>query len=287
MIVETPCQFGPGAALIGVLTQPVPGGPAPSTAVVLFNAGVIPRFGPRRINVKLARAMAEAGQVVLRFDMAGLGDSPHQGGDGDFRAQAVRDITAAMDHLTQTLGIQRFVLIGICSGAIHAFWATLAVPRVTALMMIDGFWYPSRWSKWVRRWKRWHAKSWRERLDAWRKLALRDVPNKAPAQAQAGVFGGEVSQARPSEAEFSARMQSLVDRGVSVFFLFTGSVIDYVSYENQLKHAFAGASWVNLVRFTMREDMDHTATSQQSQRKLTKLILDWLPEATRPRGDKP
>lgn len=279
-IAETPCQFGPASSLMGVLTQPAPGGPVPATAIILFNAGVIPRFGPRRMNVKLARAMAEVGHTVLRFDLSGLGDSPHQGGEGDFRAQSARDIGAAMDHLSQALGIRRFVLIGVCSGAIHAFWATQADPRVAALMMIDGFWYPSRWSKWVTRWKRLRAKSWRERLGAWRRLA----PRESPSKPQAGVFGGEVSQSRPSEAEFSRHMQTLVNRGVAVFFLFTGSVIDYISYENQLKHVFSGQSWVNRVRFLMREDMDHTATSQKSQRGLIELVLGWLPEATRAGG---
>lgn len=281
MILETPCQFGPASSLLGMLTQPAQGGAVPATAVVLFNAGVIPRFGPRRINVKLARAMAEAGQAVLRFDLSGLGDSPHQGGGSDFRTQAVQDIGAAMDHLSQTLGIQRFVLIGICSGAIHAFWAAQADPRVVGLMMIDGFWYPSRWSTLVRRWKRLNAKPWPERLGILRRLAGQGKPAKPNKTEAVGVFGGEVTQSRPSEAEFSRRMQSLVDRGVAVFFLFTGSVIDYVSYENQLKHAFAKHAWVQRVRFLMREDMDHTATAQQSQRSLTELVLGWLPVAAR------
>ena len=43
--------------------------------VVLLNAGIIHRIGPNRLYVQLARRLASRGHAVLRFDLAGIGDS--------------------------------------------------------------------------------------------------------------------------------------------------------------------------------------------------------------------
>ena len=56
-MIETPMLFGPDGALVGVLTQPAPAEGA-DLAFLMFNAGVISRKGPHRMNVKLARARA-------------------------------------------------------------------------------------------------------------------------------------------------------------------------------------------------------------------------------------
>ncbi len=53
---DIPLQFGPDDRMLGIWT-PAQGDPAP-VACLLFNAGVIHRIGPHRINVKAARALA-------------------------------------------------------------------------------------------------------------------------------------------------------------------------------------------------------------------------------------
>ncbi|WP_374594762.1 alpha/beta fold hydrolase [Aquabacterium sp.] len=271
---EIACQFGPGQSLIGVLTTPAQA--SSSTAVVLFNAGVIPRYGPHRINVKLARALAAQGRTVLRFDLSGVGDSPHQGGEKNFIEQAVRDLRSAMDHVSASTGIQRFILIGICSGAVNAYWAAQADERVAGLMMVDGFWYATRLSAWARRWKRLQVTPWSKVLGAaWRSLLRR--PSSQSAQAdEPALFDGGGAPANPSKADFAGAMQRLVGRGTAVFVLFTGSVLDCYSYGSQFRHAFRGQPWLPKVRAELRSDIDHTITSQASQRHFIDLIAGWL-----------
>lgn len=281
-MIETACQFGPSHSLMGVLTTPGTEQPVQPVAVVLFNAGVIPRYGPHRINVKLARALAGMGHPVLRFDLSGVGDSPHRAGAGDFRAQAVRDLREAMDHVSATLGTRRFVLIGICSGAVNAYWAALSDERIAGLMMIDGFWYRSSLSAWMRRWKRLQVTPWAKVFGAaWRSLfSRRQAEAGKTSQAEPGLFDAEAASANPPKDAFSQSMQTLADRGVSVFMLYTGSVLDYVSYAGQLRHAFSGQPWLSSVRCELHEDLDHTMTSLAAQRRFIELIQGWVPGVT-------
>jgi alpha/beta superfamily hydrolase len=67
-------RFGPGDALVGMLTAPAQQAPA-GVACLMFNMGANHRVGPRRINVKLAHMLAARGVGSLRFDLGGIGDS--------------------------------------------------------------------------------------------------------------------------------------------------------------------------------------------------------------------
>lgn len=294
---ETPCRFGPGTALLGIHTPPQAGCAPSGLGVVLFNAGVIPRHGPHRVNVKLARALAAEGHAVLRCDLSGLGDSPHvaapaapgaQGGQsaqGDFRDQAVRDLRAAMDELCARPGVQRIVLVGFCSGAVNAYWASLADARVAGLLMLDGFWYRSRWTTPVRDLKRALNVSWATRFAAvgrrlsalWGAGQQPEVPGQGAAAAP-GLFDVAPDQANPPIAEFSRHMGELAARGTRVFLLYTGSVLDYVSYAGQFRHVFGAQPWFPQVRCDFRADIDHTLLTLASQQTFIGLVRGWLSE---------
>lgn len=284
-MTESPQHFGPDGSLIGVLTLPERDEAAPGerVAVILFNAGVLPRVGPHRFNVKLARAAAGAGLPALRFDLAGQGDSRSAMAGGDYREQAVSDLRAAMDHLEASQGIRRFALIGICSGAVNAYWAALVDPRICGILLFDGYWYRSRWTTLVRHWKRARAASWRAVLRAlWRRVpgAMRQAGGgDEPA---AGIFDNGAAK-DPTAAEFGAAMEELTSRQVSVLLVFSGSVIDYYSYAGQFKDVFAGQPFLSRVQCQFRPDIDHTFLTLDCQRRMIDLTLAW---ATRlGRGD--
>ena len=63
-MIEQSLIFGPERHLVGTVTlpeQPVVG----QVMLLLTNAGVIPRVGPHRVNVKLARHFAQQFQKLL------------------------------------------------------------------------------------------------------------------------------------------------------------------------------------------------------------------------------
>ena len=66
-------SFGPQDRLSGVLSgQPHPDG----EVLVLLNAGTMPRVGPFRLYVDLARHLAARGRAVFRLDLPGVGEAP-------------------------------------------------------------------------------------------------------------------------------------------------------------------------------------------------------------------
>jgi exosortase A-associated hydrolase 1 len=109
-----------GERLLGILHQPLK--PFGDIGVVLVVGGPQYRVGSHRQFVLLARALADAGIPVLRFDFRGMGDST-----GVFREfEAIeRDIAAAVDvMLSEVAGIDRVVLWGLCDAATaNAFYA--------------------------------------------------------------------------------------------------------------------------------------------------------------------
>lgn len=105
---------------------------------ILINAGLIHKVGPNRVYVKLARELAFKGTPCFRFDYAGQGDSLHPNVSRSFENIKNTEIIQAMDAVQKNTGINRFVLIGICSGAVDAFKVSLEDNRIIGLSLIDG-----------------------------------------------------------------------------------------------------------------------------------------------------
>ncbi len=125
-VVERCVRFGP-QGLFGVLSEPA--GAAAETAVVFLNTALEDHTGPGRMWVDLARSWAARGVRSLRFDLAGLGDSPPaRRPDGapmyrtDYVHQAV--LAAAAVNPGHPADV---VLMGLCSGGFHAAQAALAL----------------------------------------------------------------------------------------------------------------------------------------------------------------
>jgi len=119
----------------GILTLPAQA--QPELTLLLLPAGLKDRVGPHRLYVRLARYLASHGIKALRLDGLGIGES-----DGELseafngvhyrRVQQglyVADAELAMDALMQRFPKARFVLGGLCGGAISAQLAAAADKR--------------------------------------------------------------------------------------------------------------------------------------------------------------
>ena len=135
---EEVVQFGEPAR-VGVLTLPAETR-SPRGGLLLLNAGMLPRIGPQRLHVELARAAAAEGIASLRFDHAGIGDSPAASGDGDVVAQVVNETCAAAACLRRSSGCGPIAAFGICSGAETALrWAARAPGELGAILVNGRF----------------------------------------------------------------------------------------------------------------------------------------------------
>ncbi len=272
-MTETPITFGPRSGLFGVLSLPPAGKPV-ECAYLMFNAGVVPHTGPHRMNVKIARALAMAGEASFRFDLSGHGDSENADTSNGFLEQAAIDIQSAMDHLQQAHGIRKFALIGICSGAVSAFEAAVKDPRVIALLMFDGYWYPSRWSTLARDWRRFRAITWSQAAAAFsRRMAEKFT--RSEQETSGVIFGGKKAPFQLPKEAFASAIQALVRRNVSIFVLYGGSIIEQYSYANQFRHVFGSQAPFDQVRCEFRPEIDHIFVTPTSQHAMIETVLGW------------
>ena len=135
-------RFGENQHLFGVWTQPAAKTGKP--AVVMLNAGSIHHVGPHRLYVRLARELAADGFPTLRIDHEGLGDSvPREPGreNHPYPSHALDDLDAAMACLRERFGHQRFIVLGLCSGAHTAFHAGMVASRPIEQLVLINPWY--------------------------------------------------------------------------------------------------------------------------------------------------
>jgi len=138
-VSETPVWFGRDEILFGVVSEPSDG-EMHCRAVILPNAGADHHIGASRIYVSLARRWAKRGYVVLRMDLAGIGDSATRVGhavDQVFPDEAVDDIREAVEYLRKRNGITDITIAGLCSGAYHALRAAVAGLPIQCILMIN------------------------------------------------------------------------------------------------------------------------------------------------------
>lgn len=276
---ETPLLFGPSRNLVGLWCEP-DGGTPPTVCLLLVNAGVVHRIGLHRINVKIARHMAAQGVPSLRFDLAGLGDSRIVGQAAGFREQAVGDIQAAMDQIERSHDIHRFAIFGICSGAFNGYAAALADARIVGLSMMDGHAFRSWKTPWMRHLQRLQVVSPGQVLAAVRRrLAAPFQAGAAAPVADAVDTGGDADNdpvVAATPAQFAEAMQKLVDRGVAVHIVNTGSRIDDYSYAGQFSDVFGHHPFAAKVVSEYVPEMDHSVTLLSGQQALLERLDRWM-----------
>jgi len=214
--------FGAEHNLYGVLSLPEGGHAADRPAVLLLTVGLQHHVGACRGWVTLARRLATMGYASLRFDMGGIGDSDPGTRTGSETDCAVAEIRAAMDLLAKRSGAQRFVLVGLCSGADNAHPAALRDTRIAGLVMIDAYGY--RTSGWYRR----HYLPRMLRPHHWRRFLRRKL------------LLANIGYVRdfPPRAQVEGELQKLVDRGVQMLFLYTVGVPHYFNHYRQFYEMF-------------------------------------------------
>jgi len=129
-------------SLIGILQQPQD--LHHNIAIIFLSPGIKNRVGPHRLYIKMAERFIEMEFPILRVDPEGLGDSE---GDIDEGLTAdvytsiqlgryIDDTIAMMDWMQAHVGISRFILAGLCGGAITALLAAEKDDRVHGILAL-------------------------------------------------------------------------------------------------------------------------------------------------------
>ncbi len=293
---ERAFTFGSGATMLGITSEPAspapPGQPRP--AVIVINAGIVHRIGPARNAVDAARRLADEGFLVLRFDLSGLGDSESRRG-GTWESNALVDIKQAMDHLEKTRGVRSFVLMGLCSGADHAFTAAVDDPRVVGAVLLDGYGYRTR--RFYAHHYGTRALALRSNKGALRRLGLRVAaqlkeravrslrrePPKPPGEEEiAGVAPAEgdvMNQWQrpfPPREEFARDVGKLVARDLKLLFVFTGGIEQYYNYPEQLADSLPEVDVRGRIDVEHLPTSDHTITELENKARFLTLLVGWF-----------
>lgn len=135
--VEEPICFGAKNAVFGVLCRPM-GVAVQAVAALMVHEGSSHAIGDGRAYVTLARELARAGHVSLRFDLTGMGDSPAHGNSRNphYDPERIAECVAGLDVLEQA-GCGQVVALGLCSGAYMALEASLVDERIVGSVLIN------------------------------------------------------------------------------------------------------------------------------------------------------
>jgi pimeloyl-ACP methyl ester carboxylesterase len=282
VMIERSITFGPDNGLVGTLCLPtqLPDG---QTVVgqLLFNAGIVHRVGPHRINVRLARLLAARGIPSLRFDLSGLGDSARALTTRPFMEQVVSDIRSAIDLLCAQAAVRQVSLFGFCSGGRYGFATAVVDERVAGLILYDAYAYPTMQTAWYRYRGRIRQYGLAKVVGTWVARAPSIVASRLRAKpmrknAQAGS-DDPTSYQDLSKSQFADRIKALHGRGVKVALIHSGEGENY-NYRHQLRDSFKDSGVDQLVTYDYLPDMDHNVMIMAKQTQFMRLLADWTVE---------
>ena len=270
-MIDQAIVFGRHQNLVGTVTAPENRftGDHADVAAIFLTPGMLHHAGPFRLHVALARDLASDGICSLRFDLSGIGESLGVGTAGRSIDRAANEAQQAMDHMSDELGIDKFVLFGLCSGADDSVHAALNDDRIVGVVAMDGCGYRTSRYHWNRLTKHYLPRvispakwvSW---------LLRQSTPDSAPKTLQMGADIREF----PPLAQATSEFRQLVDRGVRFHFAYTGGITEYYNYEQQFFDMFSDVDWRGQATTSYFSQMDHVGMLCEDRERLVADIND-------------
>jgi pimeloyl-ACP methyl ester carboxylesterase len=227
------------------------------------------------LHVVLARRIAARGNLGLRLDLGGIGDSIMSTDAATFRESAVADTRTAMTGLADAHGTQRFVLFGVCAGADNSIATALSDDRVAGIVLVDPHTYPTRRSQ-LRDLRTRVAKHGSPR-EVWRwATAVAERRLKLAIARARGLVEDRPSEGReaPPVETFHAQLTALADRGVRILAVYSGIHGSGYNEVDQLFELFPDLRGrMDHVYFP---DANHTFTELAAQTELIDAVTAWI-----------
>jgi pimeloyl-ACP methyl ester carboxylesterase len=281
---EQAVLFGRTKSLVGIVTEPNPDlRNCHLPAIVLLNAGLLHRIGPNRLYVKIARQMASAGFIVLRFDFSGIGDSRARDDDLPFDRSTICETLEAMSYLSSARDIERFILIGVCSGANVAFKAARCESRVVGTIGINGSYYDSITLEGLNQ----HIKSsiqgryYSKHLLDFRSW-WRVITGKSDLSSVIRFLLRKVRDLLPREENISVKTDPLVEwnslakQGVDMFLVNSEGSVALDTFRLLLAKRLSKLEASGKLQVEIIEHTDHVFTLLWSQNTLVEMIDQWI-----------
>jgi Serine aminopeptidase, S33 len=276
---EQPALLGKHNSMVGIVAEPFSAASPPGLAVLLLNAGIVHRVGPNRMNVLLARDLAAAGIVSLRFDMSGLGDSQGRKDAMTPIQSAMADIGEALDWLEANEKIRNAILFGLCSGADHAILYASGDRRVIGMVLLD----PSlpRTSKYFLcrtggKISRFLRKPPARALSALGNFIVQNVFSNRDLHGEEDNSGEQELSDAEVHNLFVGPYTQCVAAGVQILAVLTGQ--EPGKYRDQLLDAFPSVEFGERLTLEYLPDTDHTFRREIDRAWLTANLIKWINE---------
>ncbi|QDL55818.1 alpha/beta fold hydrolase [Rhodoferax aquaticus] len=133
--------FGPmGMAALRI--EPGEGVSYSGRGILILNSSTERRIGPNRMWVGFARARAALGDIVIRLDMPGIGESQQDyplGTNLVYPPDAIEHVAAFLKAQLHEHHSPRWAVLGLCSGAYHSYRLALAQRGIYHVFPINAF----------------------------------------------------------------------------------------------------------------------------------------------------
>ncbi len=280
---EAVIRLGRDQGFFGILTEPAPDvSRGDRVGLLLLNAGILHSAGPSCLYITLARQLAAAGHVVLRFDFAGIGEEQQNDGPVLEKASLIA-ARQAMDLLAEAHGVERIVVAGICSGAVQSFRVALSDRRVVGAVLLNPQGYfahgAARIGSYVEaeRARQYLFRVSIRRRDSWLRLLRGQVPLGALLKAMSsrlfkpsagrGAEGGDIASLRGD-------FVSLIGRGVDLLHVYAEADPGLIELDLVARDMPAEMRPAMQPQIVPRSD--HHFTPLHAQRRLVALLRDFL-----------
>jgi pimeloyl-ACP methyl ester carboxylesterase len=281
-VKEQALLMGRTAPVVAVVTEPeVLDRSRP--AFLILNSGLVHHIGPERVYVRAARAVARHGCLAVRMDHRGIGDSDPRRDNLPFVAGALSEIEEVLEEVTATWGVERFVLMGICSGAEFSFVIAQEDERVVGVVLINGGgqaggrdFHQHVQSKQLS--QRYFGQSIFS-PEAW----LRALTGRIQYRTLFGVLGHKLKRALGGAKEVDTTSKKmadgfvkLVERGTEVLMVHSGGDASVHGRDVVLGERFDELAATGRLRSRTIERTDHTLSLWDSQAELFELLEEWV-----------
>ena len=257
-------RYGETKYGMGFVTMPddVEGAPV----VVMFNAGLLHRAEPYRMNVLLCRQLAQIGYIAVRIDLSGKGDTPA-------RAQMSNRESVALDwqfvkkSLQQMFGKRKYVLFGLCSGADNAIKIAAQDKDVSGLILLDPI---SRQDDSFR------SRQLRAKItnpNKW-KNAFRTLPKRLKSKTEGTKFAVNLRD-EPTDKDLDECCRNLIHRDGCILAIFSSYAAKYYNQVGQFCRAMSMEGLDRICEEVYWPEVEHLYPVQAHRDRLLERIAHW------------
>lgn len=295
-------NFGNNNSLVGIYTNVDPKFDIPNRPCLIFlNPGFVHKVGTNRLYVKMARHYSELGIESFRFDFSGIGDSPsYLSNKDDYNDTWQKEVIQAMELISHSKSINKFILVGMCSSVIISFNAALKDDRISGLILIDGLFQNYNYDfeiikiaernckiRYYRKHlfdlKRW-AKILTGKSNAINSKNIALVYRKLLSVKQKIINGFTKQSNNINKKTFSDDCSDLsgwlmlFEKKIKIYLIFCEGDFMIDVFKLTLKEGLEAINKDKFLKINYLKDVDHIFTTTWSQEYLLQLIENWINE---------